>query len=162
MANKDDKVKFSITSDGTSKGTKITLNGKNILEDKCVAMCSFDAQAAAAYPSWDGDMRQNPENIQFSYMSIDKNDKGEKIYTKYKFNLAEDKYEPVITPLGQAAPEGDGGYVEDNLIGKDSAIITEILSYSGNSVRYVPSREILITRTQESLKDTLEDLKKDF
>lgn len=161
MANKDDKVKFSITSDGTSKGTKITLNGKNILEDKCVAMCSFDAQAAAAYPSWDGEMKQNPENIQFSYMSIDKNEKGEKIYTRYKFNLAEDKYEPVITPLGQAAPESDGGYVEDNLLGKDASIITEIMDMAGKTKRYIPSRADLLKRTQASLKDMLDDIKKE-
>lgn len=161
MVDNKDKVKFSITSDGTSKGTKISLNGKNILDDKCVAMCSFDAQAAAVYPSWDGEMKQNPENIQFSYMSIDKNEKGEKIYTRYKFNLAEDKYEPVITPLGQAAPEGDGGYVEDNLLGKDSGIIQNILDFEGKTKRYIPSRQILLSRTQDSLKDTLEDLKKE-
>lgn len=161
MANEKDKVKFSITSDGTSKGTKITLNGKNILETKCVAMCSFDAQAAAAYPSWDGDMKQNPENIQFTYMSIDKNEKGEKIYTKYKFNLAEDKYEPVITPLGQASPESEGESVEDNLIGRDITLIDQILSYKEKTKRHIPERNILILRTQDSLRDTLEDLKKE-
>jgi hypothetical protein len=158
---KDDKVKFTISSDGTSKGTKVTLNGDNILEKSCVAMCTFEAQSAASYPTFDGDMRQNPETITFSYLSIDKNDKGEKVFTKYKFCLNEDKWEPVITPLGQAAPEGDGGYAEDNLLGRDSKLVSDILEYQGKVKRYIPARSDLLKRTQESLKDMLEDLKKE-
>ena len=156
-----DKVKFSITSDGTSEGTKIVLNGENIIDKKKIVSCDFSARAAASYPDYDGNMKQNPESIAFSYLSIDKNDKGEKVYTKYEFNLARDKWEPIITPLGNPVPEGEGGYVEDNLIGYDSKLINEILSFVGKSKRYIPSRDELINRTPASLTDMLDDIKKD-
>ena len=161
---KDDKVKFTITSDGTSEGTKITLKGENIIESKNLVSCRFSAMAAAAYPDWDGTYRQNPESISFSYMSIDKNDKGEKTFVKYEFNLAEDKFEPKITPLGNPTPEieGDGGVAEDNLIGKDSKLVSEVLSYVGKTKRFIPTRDILVQRSSASLKDMLEDIKKEL
>ena len=96
-------------------------------------------------------------NVMNSY----KNEKGERVFTRYTFSLAEDKWEPVITPLGQAAPEGDGGYVEDNLLGKDCALINDVLEYTGKTKRYIPSRSDLLKRTKDSLKDMLDDLKKE-
>lgn len=159
-----DKVKFTITSDGTSKGTKVTLNGENLLEKKKVHSLHFHASAAAAYPDFDGAMRQNPEEIGLGYVSSEKNDKGEKVYSRYSFNLAEDKYEPKVTPLGQApAEEGDGQEQEDdNLLGQDSKVITEILDYAGKTKRYIPGRDELINRTPASLRDMLEDIKKEI
>lgn len=162
MADSKDKVKFSIVSDGTSKGTKIVLNGENIIDSKSIVSCRFDAYAASTYPTYDGQIQRNPENICFSYMSIDKNEKGEKTFVRYEFNLAKDKYEPIITPLGSPAPEGEGGHVQDNLIGKDSELVQNILDFEGKTKRFIPSRDILVTRTQDSLKDMLEDLKKDI
>ena len=96
-----------------------------------------------------------------SLYTLDKNEKGERVFTRYTFSLAEDKWEPVITPLGQAAPEGDGGYVEDNLLGKDCALINDVLEYTGKTKRYIPSRSDLLKRTKDSLKDMLDDLKKE-
>ena len=159
-----DKVKFTISSDGTSKGTKVTLNGENLLEQKKVHSLHFHASAAAEYPDYDGTMRHNPEEIGLGYVSSEKNEKGEKIYSRYSFNLAEDKYEPKVTPLGQApAEEGDGTEQEDdNLLGQDSKVITEILDYVGKTKRYIPSRDELINRTPASLKDMLEDIKKEI
>ncbi|HLD91349.1 MAG TPA: hypothetical protein VI911_10090 [Patescibacteria group bacterium] len=161
MAN-NDKVKFSITSDGTSEGTKIVLNGENIVDSKKIVACQFSARAAAMYPDYDGRMQQNPEDISFSYMSIDKNDKGEKVYVRYEFNLAKDKWEPTITPIGEPTPQGDGGVVEDNLIGNDSTVVKAIINMASKVKRYIPERKDLINRTYTSLSDMLKDIQKEM
>ena len=165
MEKKDkDRVKFSISSDGTSEGTKIVLKGDNLVESKNLVSCSFYARAAAAFPNFDGQMEQNAESISFNYTSLEKNDKGEKTYTKYEFNLAEDKYEPKITPLGQPVPMGEGEDIDthDNLIGRDSKLVAEVLSFVGKTKRFIPSRDILVTRSATSLQDMLDDIKKEL
>lgn len=155
-----DKVKFSITSDGTSEGTKVILNGENIIESKKIVSCDFYANAATAYPSYDGEMKQYPENISFGYTAVDKNDKGEKTYTRYNFNLAESKWEPKITPLGVKTPE-EGISANDNILGQETPLIKNILDYVGKTKKYIPSRAELLIRTEDSLNDLLEDIKKE-
>ena len=168
-----DKVKFSITSDGTSEGTKIVLNGENIVETKQIVSTSFYASAATAYPDCHcmgecccgGSMKQYPESINFDYTALEKNDKGEKIYTRYNFTLSESKWEPIITPLGKPVPAeaSEEDYSDSiNVLGKDSKLVTDILDLSKKTKRYIPTRKELIGRSTDSLKDMLEDMKKEL
>lgn len=151
-------AKFTIESDGTSIGTKITLNDEVITETKNITQARFYASAASIYPlNANETPKRYPEYITFEYTAIEDNEKGEKIYTNYTYNLGEKTWVSKPLPLGKA----ETVEAKDNFIGSDSSLIKDILDYKDKVTCYIPTRDELINRTPESLTDLLEDLKKE-
>lgn len=151
-------AKFTIESDGTSVGTKVTLNDEVITDTKNITNIRFYANSASIYPlNANETPKRYPEWIAFEYTAIDENDEGEKVYTNYKYDLSEKTWVSKALPLGKV----ESTEVKDNFIGSDSTLIKDILSYKDKVTCYIPTRDELINRTPESLTDLLEDLKKE-
>lgn len=151
-------AKFTIESDGTSIGTKVTLNDEVITETKNITDITFYANAATVYPKGENDQpKKYPEYISFRYTAVEDNENGEKVYTNYSYNLAKNPWESKSLPLGKV----ESVEAKDNFIGSDSTLIKDILSYKDKVTCYIPTRDELINRTPESLTDLLEDLKKE-
>lgn len=143
------KFKVNITSDGTVAGTVVKVNGEEVTKVKNVTNVNFYASGGV---KWNDDDKMSPY-ISFGYDVLNKNDDGSEAGESYNFR-----------PNGTVERGTIGKKPEkqsDLLVGRDPEVVDAILSYAEKAKRYIPDRETLLGRSQDSLQDLLDDLKKE-
>ena len=148
--------KMKIITDGTIKGTKITLNGKDMTKDYKVVDIYFNANGGYTYNSeYSDNTYVNPPSVDYNIRYIDSDDKMKSISastpsTNYQY--------------GALAQKDSISYVglEDQ---SDDLLRDKILD-SFDEMRdngtIVPERANLTTRTTASLVDKYNDLVSDI
>ena len=141
-----DKLKMAITSDGTPAGTSLKINGEDITGSKNVVRMSMYATGGATWSEYE----KSPGRVELDFTVVTK-DGAKSTWETYTYNI-DQKDMPARTPIGQPDSE-----VSDALVGRDPELVTKIMAYKKPGV-YIPEREVLLGRTQDSLKDMLQDL----
>lgn len=142
------KLKYKIESDGTPEGTKLTVNGENITDDKRITNIWFNASGGVVWGPGD----EMASRVSLEYRAI--SDDGEGTTTGESVSIDLNKSEePVRKVIGEPSQ-----FVSDALVGKESETITKILDYKDKVSSFIPEKEVLKTRSMASLKDTLSDL----
>lgn len=150
MADKKNKMKVKMESDGTLEGTKVTLNGENITDSENVNRVSFFAHGGTQYR--DGD--NSPGSVSFSISTLKKDESGMEVSEDKTFSSRDDSFVVGRTPIGKK--------VNDMLVGKGSAILNAIDEMRDKTKRFIPTRDELLERSWDSVVDLHSDLKKEI
>ena len=141
-------VKIEVTSDGTTKGTVLKVDGVEITKDEEVVSIDFYASGSATWP----DGYKSPGGVSLHYRTMEE-DNGTK---GVSYNYSGGNSKMVRTSIGEPK-DSDGQYV-----GKESpkvTLIDTLLALAKEKKVDVVEPEKLMERTMDSLNDTIEDLK---
>lgn len=139
-----------INTDGTIKGTKLTVDGKDLTKSKNIVDISL--YASAPYISkWSGDTI--PGNVSVSFSSVDSDGKIERnSYGESDINFS--------GSVGKKIKSKDevvrfiGHEVDDEV----TSLVDKIVAYCESNNIPCPSRDKLESRSAQSLRDKADDI----
>lgn len=142
-------ISIEITSDGTIEGTRLKVDGKDITKTEKVANIDFYAHGKVVWP----DGYTSVPGIHLNYRTIEEDDglKG------VSHSFSPENSEMKRTSIGP--PKDSEGPMVGRTIDPRDAIADELIALAKDKTIAVPSREVLLQRTEASLRDKLQDLK---
>lgn len=141
---------ISITTDGTIKGTKLSVDGKDVTKKEKVV--SISMYASAPYKS-----RYSGETIQgYAQVSYETMADGGKVERK-SYGTSDTQF---MVGIGQKIKSNDSviRFVGAETDAEVSDLVDRIVSHCEEAKIPCPTKDALLSRTVESLKDKAEDL----
>lgn len=158
MSKKAQKPKIKIVSDGTLEGTKVTFADELLTDKYNVVGINFYADASVKSRTTN---EKYGGYCDFTITTEEKNkDTGVRKLTRMGLS-SDSNY--TLQPIGKTEEVTDST-VTDSYFGRDmdtEYLITKIIDLSTASGQFVPTKEELLKRTQESLYDKMMDLQKE-
>jgi hypothetical protein len=138
----------TLITDGTLNGTRLLVDGKEVTKKEKIV--SIYAGATAPYRNQMGEICKG--GVSFDYVTMD--DKG--TMQRYSFGTSDTEY---IKGIGQKIKQEDQviRFIGEEADATVSTLIDKIIKHCEENKITCKSKEVLLTRTIESLKDTAED-----
>jgi isocitrate dehydrogenase kinase/phosphatase len=141
---------ITINTDGTTQNTKLTVDGEEVTKNKKVVTIYMSAHAP--YKSkYDGEVYGN--YVSLEYTIVDDNGVAEtKSYSNPTTN-----YTKSIGIKDNKIEDSIVRFIGDEIDTNISTLVDSIIKHCEDNKIKCPSKNVLINRTEQSLKDTLED-----